>query len=254
MADQTKKLLEQLLAELYQRQAASSTPKGPSYLEAEDGQLLGKITSNVYDRESILNEYGPYGSRYSTTSIFNTYSQYGSPYGRYSVANPYCTTPPKLYINGGLVGHVSVNPHVYRRIPTEAFLSSLKNDLNGLLRGRISGSETETRVGRRESFIEAADGTFLGKLSPNKLDQESVFNEFGLYGNKFSQQSVFNKFSVYGNQFNTNSPFNQFSNNPPKLYVRGKFVAYLTKNRLLGPRVDPDELLEWAARNVASDG
>ena len=36
----------------------------------EDGQLLGKITNNKNDNDSILNEYGPYGSLYSPTSIF----------------------------------------------------------------------------------------------------------------------------------------------------------------------------------------
>ncbi len=254
MADQTIKLLEQLLAELYERQTAGTHPHGTSFLQAENEQFLGKITSNSYDHDSILNEYGPYGSPYSNTSIFNQYSEYGSPYGQNSVHNPYCASPPKLYIDNRLVGRVGLNPYVQNRIPTEAFLYSLRNDLDGLLQGRIVGSESEARQLRGESFIEAPDGTFLGKLNPNKFDQESIFNSLGPYANKLSQSSIFNKFSTYGNQFNPMSPFNQFSTNPPKLYVRGQFVAYLTKNRFLKPRVDPDELLDWAKRNVLSNG
>jgi hypothetical protein len=253
-SDKTKELLEQMLAELYERQAETRPSHGPSYLEAVDGQFLGKITNDPYDRDSILNEYGPYGSPYSTTSIFNEYSDYGSQYGNNSVNNPYCSSPPRLYINGRLIGPIGVNPYVPNRVPTEAFLYSLQHDMDGLLAGRIVGSESEARQLEQESFIEAGDGTFLGKLNPNRFDQDSIFNRFGAYGNKFSSQSIFNKFSTYGNQFNSESPFNRFSTDPPRIYVRGKFVAYLTKNTFKTPRVDPDELLEWAEKNVPRHG
>ena len=85
--DQTKELLEKMLADLYAKQASVGTSYGDSYLVAQDGQFLGKITDNQYDSDSILNEYGPYGSQYSNTSIFNEYSPYGSPYGQFSINN-----------------------------------------------------------------------------------------------------------------------------------------------------------------------
>ena len=68
--DNTKKLLEEMLAELYTEQAKEQGQYGKSYLIAQDSQFLGKIIENRYDKDSILNKYGPYGSRYSTTSIF----------------------------------------------------------------------------------------------------------------------------------------------------------------------------------------
>ena len=250
--DKTQEVLEQLLANLYEKQSAGVRGAGPSYVEAEDGQFLGKITSDKYDNDSILNKYGPYGSKYSTTSIFNRYSDFGSRYGSNSIHNPYSSTPPKLYINNELLGRISVNPHVRNRIPTESFLYALENDLNGLLSGRIIGSDSEARRMQAQSYIEAGDGTFLGKLSPNKFDQESIFNQFGPYGNQYSPKSIFNGFSKYGNQFNQLSPFNQFSRNPPKLFVRGRFTAYLTKNQFKNPRVDPDDILDWAEKNVRS--
>ena len=110
--DRTKELLEQLLADLYDRQRRSSSPTGDSYLQARNGQYLGKITSDGYDNASMLNEYGPYGSPYSTTSIFNEYSDYGSPYGTNSVNNPYCSAPPQLVVGGRPIGSVTVNPYV----------------------------------------------------------------------------------------------------------------------------------------------
>jgi hypothetical protein len=162
VADKTQEVLEQLLAGLYEKQTLGARPTGSSYVQAENDQYLGKITENKLDSESILNEYGPYGSRYSTTSIFNPYSDYGSTYGANSVNNPYCSTPPKLVVNDRLLGRISVNPNVRDRIPTESFLYSLKHDLPGLLRGQIAGSEAEGRKKSGQSFIEAGDGRFLG--------------------------------------------------------------------------------------------
>ncbi len=253
-SDKTKDILEQILAQLYADQAKGHKKGNGSYLIAQDNQYLGKITDNVYDTESILNEYGPYGSSYSTTSIFNPYSPYGSEYGAYSINNPYCTVPPKLFINGRFLGHVSVNQYVPNRIPTEAFLYTLKNDINALLSGQLVQSETEARQLKNESFIVAGDGKFLGKLNPNRFDTESIFNQFGPYGSQFSQTSIFNKFSTYGSQFSPLSPYNMFSTNPPKVYVRGKFVAHLTVNRMLSPRIEPDSLLDWAQKNVMQYG
>ena len=115
-ADKTKELLEQLLADLYERQGGIPQPTGGSYLEAQDGQFLGKISSEKSDTHSILNKYGPYGSRYSTTSIFNRHSDYGSRFGSNSVNNPYCSTPPRLVINERQLGFVTTNRYVVDRI------------------------------------------------------------------------------------------------------------------------------------------
>jgi len=229
-SDKSKELLEQVLSQLYAEQTQGKKATNGSFLVAQDEQFLGKITDNPYDNESILNVYGPYGSQYSNTSIFSPYSPYGSEYGSYSINNPYCSNPPKLFINGHFQGHVSVNQYVQHRIPTEAFLYTLRNNLQALLSGRIIESESQARQLNYESYIEAGDGRFLGKLNPNRFDNESIFNRFGPYGNKFSQLSIFNKFSNYGNQFSPLSPYNNFSTNPPKVYANGKFVAYLTIN------------------------
>lgn len=250
--DKTKELLEQMLAELYSEQAQSIKSDNGSYLIAQNGQLLGKITDNSYDNDSILNEYGPYGSSYSMTSIFNQYSDYGSKYGQNSINNPYCNQPPKLIIKGQLIGYITKNIYTQNAISPKAFLHTLKNDFNSLLSGKITGSETAMREDNRESFIEAHNKTFLGKLNPNQFDVESIFNKFGDYGNQFSQSSIFNKFGDYGSQFSELSPYNKFSNTPPRIYLNGKFHAYLTVNQLLNPRVDPDKIFEWAERNANS--
>ena len=74
---------------------------GESFLMASDGQYLGKLCLNKFDVESIVNEYGAYGSRYSGTSIYNQYSMYGSQYSSLSPFNlwpelSYCKEENKL--------------------------------------------------------------------------------------------------------------------------------------------------------------
>lgn len=90
--------------------------KGESFIVANDGQFLGKLSLNIYDIESIMNPYGIYGSIYSATSVHNQYSIYGSPYSSLSPFNPYTSTPPIVYLRGIVVGVLSVNSHLYQNI------------------------------------------------------------------------------------------------------------------------------------------
>jgi len=247
--DRTKLILEQLLSEIHKEQAKETSSKGESYLIGQDGQLLGKLT-NKYDNDSILNKYGPYGSQYSTTSIFNKYSQYGSKYGTFSINNPYCSTPPRLFIQGQFVGHVTVNKYVANQIPTETFLYLLGNDLNALLNKKFDLKESDIRSKKGESYIIANDGQYLGKLTSNEFDHDSLLNEFGPYGSEFSTTSVFNEFSDYGSEFSTLSPFNEFSTTPPKIYVNGLFYGYLTENEFVsGKKIKPKGLKQWIKDN-----
>jgi len=252
--DQTKELFEKMLADLYAKQASVGTPHGDSYLAAQDGQFLGKITDNQYDNDSILNEYGPYGSEYSTTSIFNEYSPYGSPYGQYSVNNPYCSIPPKLVINRTLLGFVTKNQYVANAIPTEGFLYTLRNDIHSLLAGQIVQNQVQARQMSGDSFIQAADGTFLGSLRPNKYDQDSIFNRYGPYGNRYSQMCIFNRYGQYGGRYSSLSPFNPHTSTPPQVYHGGRVIAYLTVNTRLKPHINPDEIMDWAEQNVRKYG
>lgn len=252
--DQTKELLEKILADLYAKQATGVVPVGQSYLAAQDGQFLGKITDNQYDRDSILNEYGPYGSPYSNTTIFNEYSPYGSPYGQYSINNPYCSTPPKLVINDKLLGFVTKSQYVTNAIPTEGFLYTLKNDIHSLLSGQIVQNQVQARQMSGDSFIQAADGTFLGSLRPNKYDQDSIFNRYGPYGNRYSQTCILNRYSPYGGRYSSLSPFNPNTSTPPQVYHGGKAIAYLTVNTRFRPRIHLDEIMNWATQNVRKYG
>jgi hypothetical protein len=248
--DETKEILRKLLDGVYREQDRPQVRSSDSFLIGADEQYLGKITDNQYDNQSILNTYGPYGSKYSSTSIFNPYSQYGGPYGIFSVDNPYTNTPPRLFLNGRLAGSVTRNQYLADAIPTDAFLYSLHNNFAELMHGRIVSSELVALILDRKSFIVANDKILLGKLTLNKFDNDSIFNQFGPYGNQFSQTSIYNPYGLYGGLFSQLSPFNQFATHPPSVFLKGKFAAFLTRNKLKQPSIDPDRLEEWVRINL----
>ena len=115
-------------------------------------------------------------------------------------------------------------------------------------------SDLDIRIRRGESFIVANDGQFLGELSLNKFNQESISNEFGPYGNRFSSTSIFNQYSTYGSQYSALSPFSQYSYTPPKIYLRGAVWGALTVNNLVSmQKLNPYELNTWMSQNGLYD-
>lgn len=106
------------------------------------------------------------------------------------------------------------------------------------------------RIERNESFIVANDGQFLGKLSLNQYDSESIMNKYGSFGSKYSSTSIYNQYSTYGSKYSSLSPFNVYTSTPPIIYLRGQKFGLLTKNKYAGiKRIDPDELGDWMMYN-----
>lgn len=106
------------------------------------------------------------------------------------------------------------------------------------------------KIRNNESFIVADDGQFLGKLSLNRYDSESISNIYGEYGSKYSSTSILNQYSSYGSKYSSLSPYNQYTSTPPIIYLRGNKYGHLTKNKYVGlTRLDPDELFSWMRQN-----
>ncbi|MDM9380454.1 hypothetical protein QUB80_07025 [Chlorogloeopsis sp. ULAP01] len=85
---------------------------GIAQLFGGDGQFLGVLSSNTYEANSILNQYGFYGGQYGVFSISNPYGLYGGQWGVYSPYNPYCTYPPVIIYGNNPVIIVTRNPYV----------------------------------------------------------------------------------------------------------------------------------------------
>lgn len=65
--------------------------------------------------------------------------------------------------------------------------------------------------------IYASDGTYLGKLSSNRYDPESIFNPYGIYGNKYGN-NLMNKYGVYGSRYSSQSWRNPYATDTPSIY------------------------------------
>lgn len=100
---------------------------GKAIIVAEDGTYLGKIDSNQFGADSILNDFGKYGNTFSGTSIFNDFSRYGGTIGLQSPFNDLCLRPPKVYLGKDFVGYLTTNQTKLPRIDPHALIGYLKS-------------------------------------------------------------------------------------------------------------------------------
>lgn len=59
--------------------------------------------------------------------------------------------------------------------------------------------------------IYGPDGTYLGNLSSNPHDLNSISNPWGPYGNPHSPKSIYNPWGEYGNPASPKSPWNPWA-------------------------------------------
>lgn len=78
--------------------------------------------------------------------------------------------------------------------------------------------------------------TYLGFFG-TEYATESIMNPFGSHGSEFGNASVRNTFGAFGSSFGPFSAKNALSSSPPMIAKRGNFIAFLTTNSSLTPRV-----------------
>ncbi len=93
-------------------------------------------------------------------------------------------------------------------------------------------------------YADDGTGTFLGEISSNKYDTDSIANEYGNYGSKYQTKSIFNQYGNYGSKYSQYSVFNQYATNPPKILDKnGKVVGYLTANKYIKDSISYEEMM-----------
>lgn len=60
-------------------------------------------------------------------------------------------------------------------------------------------------------------GKYLGNLSANPYDLNSVNNSHGRYGSAYSQDSINNPYGQYGSRYSNDSPNNPYAVNSPSV-------------------------------------
>lgn len=98
-----------------------------AWVVAQDGTPLGKITTNKFDPDSIINEFGTYGNRFNSSSIHNEFGKYGSQYSQYSAFNEFASEPPLIVdTNGAFIGYLSKNLAKQPSIDPAVLIAMLK--------------------------------------------------------------------------------------------------------------------------------
>ena len=67
-------------------------------------------------------------------------------------------------------------------------------------------------------IVDGRTGKYLGNLSSNRYDPDSVSNPYGRYGNKYSPDSINNEYGQYGSEYSNDSPHNPLAANAPKIF------------------------------------
>lgn len=80
--------------------------------------------------------------------------------------------------------------------------------------GIMSTPPTQTFAASPPSLV-GTDGTYLGTLSSNRYDANSVSNPYGPYGSRYSPTSINNPYSIYGSPYSPLSATNPYATQAP---------------------------------------
>lgn len=86
---------------------------------------------------------------------------------------------------------------------------------------------TASAVAQTPYLVDRQTGKYLGNLSTNKYDPDSVSNEYGRYGSKYSPDSINNEYGRYGSRYSNDSANNPYATNPPAIIApRGRYDGH----------------------------
>ena len=103
------------------------------------------------------------------------------------------------------------------------------------------------------AYVVGEMNAYLGLISADTTNPKSIMNLHGEYGDDHSSHSIFGEGS-YAGLHGAFSPFNRECEVPPKIYMDSVFVAYLTENERLSPRISPSSLLGWLYERAGIKG
>lgn len=66
-------------------------------------------------------------------------------------------------------------------------------------------------------LVDRETGKYLGTLSNNRYDSDSVSNPYGRYGSEYSSDSINNPYGKYGSPYSNDSANNPYATNPPEI-------------------------------------
>jgi len=77
---------------------------------------------------------------------------------------------------------------------------------------------------------------FLGVLTKDQYNTDSICNRYGTYGSEYNSDSIWDRYSSYGDRYSDTSPWNPYASEPPVIVDRqGNFYGYFTINQNKNP-------------------
>ena len=90
--------------------------------------FLGYLNTDKYQKDSIWNKYGDFGSKYNTKSIWNEFGDFGSKFNSYSPWNNFSTNAPVIVDQqGNCYGYFSTNKFHPKRTKIDWIIWILDN-------------------------------------------------------------------------------------------------------------------------------
>lgn len=108
--------------------AASGSARLELWGGANANIYLGCWSCNQFDSESVFNQFGRYGSRFSQTSVWNHFSEYGSQFSSTSACNSLATNPPRI-LNTGTRTYTELTVNTIRPFRDTSVFNYLKTTI-----------------------------------------------------------------------------------------------------------------------------
>lgn len=201
--------------------------------------LKGENTANVYfEQNKGFNDDIP-----NMQKIFNKLVQYKATYSRITYV-----------VNGNPSGVIEIRTTYYQQF-LNGTLNSDELNKHWMYSGPLfsnsnSGTGSTTPITTDTPEIYSNDlKKYLGKLTSNEYDSDSLFNEYGTYGSKYAADSIWNEYGTYGSDYSNESVFNKYATKPPAIVLNNKIIGYLTTNTTVANAVSPLSLLAWLEKN-----
>jgi hypothetical protein len=108
----------------------------------------------------------------------------------------------------------------------------------------VTGSGLGTSLVPRLLFGGPSGDVFLGTITRDPADPNSICNQTGVHGSSFQQLSIWNPFGQYGSTFQQTSSWNSFAQTPPRVVdSNGNFHGFFTVNQFLPNRTTEPDLV-----------
>jgi len=97
-----------------------------------------------------------------------------------------------------------------RRVDTLVTIGAMKLLISAILLAAAAFAQSAPRL-----YSNDGKGVYLGTLSANRYDADSVSNPYGEYGSRYSDKSINNPYGEYGSRYSPYSATNPYTTTAP---------------------------------------